>query len=248
MSGSKLGWNHPVYSTWMEIPCMFSKIARWLLNTNQSINQLTKSFEPAMKYWQVELTGWFIPKVLNRIFNLSVLHIWFKTWMESPCMFNLSGSKLLDGIFLYVQFVSTSCLGQNFYIESHLNIQGSSIKSFEPDMKYWQVEHTGWLHPKVLNQTWSTDKLNIQGDYIQKFWTRHKVLTSWTSVLHVWFKTFGMNHPVSSTCQYFMSGSKLLVNWLIDWLVFSNQRAIVQLYLGENKLIFNEIMMLSALF
>jgi hypothetical protein len=24
MSGSKLGWNHPVYSTWMEIPCMFS--------------------------------------------------------------------------------------------------------------------------------------------------------------------------------------------------------------------------------
>ena len=88
------------------------------------------------------------------IFNLSVLHIWFKTWMESPCMFNLSGSKLLDGIFLYVQFVSTSCLGQNFYIESHC-------------------------------------MFNL-------------------SVLYVWFKTFGCNHPVCSTCQYFMSGSKPL--------------------------------------
>jgi hypothetical protein len=56
------------------------------------------------------------------------------------------------------------------------------------------------------------------------------------SVLHVWFKTFGMNHPVSSTCQYFMSGSKLLVNWLIDWLVFNNQRAIFQLYSGQKVL------------
>jgi hypothetical protein len=54
------------------------------------------------------------------------------------------------------------------------------FKSFEPGMKNWQVEHTGWIHPKVFNQTWSTDKLNIQGGSIQKFWTRHEVLTSWT--------------------------------------------------------------------
>jgi hypothetical protein len=76
-------------------------------------------------------------------------------------------------------------------------------------MTYWQVEHTGWLHPKVLNQTWSTDKLNIQGDSIRTFWTRHEVLTNWT-YRHVWFKTFGWNHPVCSSCQYFMSGLKLL--------------------------------------
>ena len=28
---------------------------------------------------------------------------------------------------------------------------------------------------KILNQTWSIDKLNIQGDSIQIFWTRHEV-------------------------------------------------------------------------
>jgi hypothetical protein len=160
------------------------------------------------------------------IFNLSVLHVWFKTWMESPCMFFMSGSKLLDGIFLYVQFVSTSCLVQNI------------SKSFEPDMKYWQLEHTGCFNPK--------------------FWARHEVLISWTyreiqsksfqpdmkywqvqpymfsfsssclvqnlwiespgmfnlSVLHVWLKIWmespcifnlsvsklGWNHPVCSSC------------------------------------------------
>jgi hypothetical protein len=30
------------------------------------------------------------------------------------------------------------------------------------------------------------------------------------SVLHVWFKTFGWNHPVYSNCLFFMSGSKLM--------------------------------------
>jgi hypothetical protein len=32
MSGSKLGWNHPVCSTWMEIPCMFSLFGSKLLD------------------------------------------------------------------------------------------------------------------------------------------------------------------------------------------------------------------------
>ena len=30
------------------------------------------------------------------------------------------------------------------------------------------------------------------------------------SILHVWFKTFGLNHPVCSICKYLMSGSTLL--------------------------------------
>jgi hypothetical protein len=37
------------------------------------------------------------------------------------------------------------------------------------------VEHKGWFHPKILNQTWSNDKLNIKGDSIQIFWTRYEV-------------------------------------------------------------------------
>jgi type II secretory pathway component PulK len=72
-------------------------------------------------------------------------------------------------------------------------------KSFESDMKYWQIEHKGRFHLKALNQTWRTDKMNIHGDSIQvfnqtwstyklnkqgssiqKFWTIHEVLTSWT--------------------------------------------------------------------
>jgi hypothetical protein len=40
----------------------------------------------------------------------------------SICQYFISGSKLLDGITLYVQVVNTSCLGFN--------------PSFEPDMKY----------------------------------------------------------------------------------------------------------------
>jgi hypothetical protein len=154
------------------------------------------------KFWTRHevLTNWTFRKIQS-MFNLSVLHVWFKTWMESPCMFNLFGSKLLDGIFLYVQFVS-----------------------------YWQIEHAGRFYSKVLNQTWSTDKLNIQEDSIQKFWIRHEgtsclVQNFWIespcmfnlSVLHVWFKTFGWNHPLCSTCQYFMSGSKLLEWVLTNW-------------------------------
>ena len=120
MSGSKLGWNHPVCSTcpvqnfWMESSCMF---------------------------------------------NLSVLHVWFKTFILnrnvcSTCQYFMSGLKLLDVITLYVQLVSTSCLVHNFWIEP----------------------------PCMFN----------------------------LSVLHVWLKTFGWIHPVCSTCQFFMPGSKLL--------------------------------------
>jgi hypothetical protein len=100
----------------------------------------SKSFEPDMKYvcliCQCFMSGLKFWMESSCKFNLSILHVWFKTF---------------DWTTLYVS-----------------------------GMKNWQVEHTGWIHPKVFNQTWSTDKLNIQGGSIQKFWTRHEVLTSWT--------------------------------------------------------------------
>jgi hypothetical protein len=146
----------------------------------------------------------------------------------------MSGSKLLDEITLYVQFVSTSCLVQNVRIESPCMFKLVSTScvvqnvwmespfmfpSFEPDMKNRQVEYTGWFHLKVLNQTWSTDRLNIKGDSIQTMFNLsvlHVWFKTWIeppcmfnlSVLHVWFKTFGWNDPVCSSCQYFMSGSE----------------------------------------
>jgi hypothetical protein len=112
------------------------------------------------------------------MFNLSVLHVWLKTFgLNHPvcsicqffmsgsklgwnhpvcliCQYFMSGLKLLDGITLYVQLVSTSYLVQKFWIES----------------------------PCMFN----------------------------LSVFHVWFKTFVLNHPVCSTCQFLMSGTKLL--------------------------------------
>jgi hypothetical protein len=150
-----------------------------------------------MKYWQIEHSVvqskfWTRHEVLTCLvqsfciesscmFSLSVLHVWFKT-------------------FGWNRPVYSTCL---FFMS------GSKLC---------------WTRHEV-------DKLNIQGDSIQKFWTRYEVLTSWTyrvilskccvpdikywqvehteSVLHVWFKTFGWNRPVYSTCLFFMSGSKL---------------------------------------
>jgi hypothetical protein len=43
-----------------------------------------------------------------------------------------------------------------------------------------------------------------------------------------------------------------IINWLInrvsEWLLLNANSAIFQLYHGENKLIFNEMMMMSALY
>ena len=93
-------------------------------------------------------------------FNLSILYVWFKTFglnhpVCSICKYLMSGSTLLDGITLYIQLISSSCLFQNF----------------------------GWMESPCMFKL---------------------------SVLHVWFKTFRLNHPVCLICQYFMSGSKLL--------------------------------------
>jgi hypothetical protein len=140
-----------------------------VLTQTWSTDKLNIQEDSIQKFWtvQVEHTGWFHPSFLDgitlyvQIFCSSCLVPNF--WMEIPCtcMFNLS----------------SSCLVQNFWIE--------------PPMKYWQVEHKGWFHPKVLNQTWSTDKLNMQSDCIQNFWTRH---ATWMEI----------------PCMFSLSGSKLL--------------------------------------
>ena len=41
---------------------------------------------------------------------------------------------------------------------------------------------------------------------------------------------------------------KLCVGWVSEWLLFNTNSAFFQLYHGENKLIFNERMMRSALY
>jgi hypothetical protein len=41
---------------------------------------------------------------------------------------------------------------------------------------------------------------------------------------------------------------KYVSKWLSEWLLFSANSAFFQLYHGENKLIFNEMMMTSALY
>ena len=112
----------------------------------------SKSFEPDMKYWQVEHKGWFHPNVLNQT----------------------STDKL------NIQEDSIQKFGIRQEEQTSWTYRVIWSKSFVPDIKYWQVEHTGWFNTKVLNQTWSIDKLNIQGDSIQKFSTRHEEQTIWT--------------------------------------------------------------------
>ena len=107
------------------------------------------------------------------MFNLSVLHVWFKTFglnlpVCSICQYFMSGSKRLDGIALYIQLVCSSCLVQN--------LDGITV--------YVQL---------VLFKIWMESPCMFK-----------------LSIIHVWFKTFGWNHPVCSNCLFFMSGSKLL--------------------------------------
>jgi hypothetical protein len=141
-----------------------------------------KSFEPGMKYWQIKHTGWFNPKFLNQIWSTNKLNIqgdcsicqYFmsgsKLGLNHPvcsiCQYFISGSKLLDGITLYVQVVNTSCLVQNFWMESPC--------MFKLSVLHVLFKIFGWKHP-ILNQTWSTDKLSIQDDSIQHFLTRYEV-------------------------------------------------------------------------
>jgi hypothetical protein len=192
---------------------------------------------------QVQHTWCFHPKVLNqkwrtenfvwfKTFGLnhpvcSVFHVWFKTiGLNHPvcliCQFFMSGSKLLYWIILHTGWFNTKVWTRHEVLTSW-TYRVIHSKSFEPDMMYWQVEHKGWFHPNVLNQTWSTDKLNMQGDSIicQYFMSGSNFCIESScmfnlSVFNVWYKTFGWNHSVCSTCLFFMSDSKLL-----DWILTS---------------------------
>ena len=153
------------------------------------------------------------------MFNLSVLHVWFKTfgWNHpvcsicqyfmsgskrsdgialyvQTCQYFMCGSKLLDGITLYIQLVCSSCMVQNFdVITVYVQLVWFKIWMESPCMFKLSVLHVwfktfGWKHPVC-----SACLLDI-----------------WLSILHVWLKNFGWNHPVCSNCLFFMSGSKLL--------------------------------------
>jgi hypothetical protein len=129
--------------------------------------------------------------------TLYVLHVWFKTFrwnlpLCSICQYIMSGSKHLDWITPYVELVSTSCLVENFWIES-------------PCMFNLSVLHV-WL--KILD--WNTLYVQVVNTscLVQNFWMESPCMFN-LSVLHDWLNIFGFNHPVCSICQYFMSGSKL---------------------------------------
>jgi hypothetical protein len=173
MSGSKLGLNHPVCSI-----CQYKFWTRHEEQTSWTYRVIpSKSFEPDMKYWQIEHTGWFNPSFEPDM----------KYWQTCQCL--MSGTKLLDEITLYVQLVCSSCPIPNFWIESSCLFNLSVLvwfktsyrkipsESFEPDKLNIHGDSI-----QVLNQTWRTDKLNIKGDSIQKFWTRHEVLLDWITL------------------------------------------------------------------
>jgi hypothetical protein len=139
----------------------------------------------------------------------------------------------LDGITLYVQFVSTSCLVQNVWMQSPFMFNLSVLhvcfktvrwnhpvystclffrheeqtiwtyrvipsKSFKPDMKYWQLEHSFSCLVQNL------DGITV---YVQLLWLK-------TFRRNLPVCSIGLNHPVCLICQYFMYGSKLLY-WII---------------------------------
>ena len=71
--------------------------------------------------------------------------------------------------------------------------------------------------------------------------------------IHVYSK--GLSKFNNKICSRHNITEILLINqsinqseWVSEWLMFSANSAIVQLHHGENKLIFNEMMMMSALY
>ena len=166
------------------------------------------------------------------MFNLSVLHVWFKTFVLnhpvcSTCLFFMSDSKLLDGIFLYVQCVSTSCLVQNFWMESPCMLNLAVLNVW---FNTW-MESSCIFNLSVLHVWFKTFGLNLPVCSIcQYFMSGSKRLDGITLYIQlvcssclvqnldgitvyvqlVWFNNFGWNLSVCSICQYFMSGSKLL--------------------------------------
>jgi hypothetical protein len=199
MSGSKLGWNHPVC-----LICQYFMSGLKLLDGITLYVQLVSTSYLVQKFW-IESPC---------MFNLSVFHVWFKTFVLnhpvcSTCQYLMSGTKLLDEITLYVQLVCSSCPIPNFWIESSCLFNLSVLVWFKT---------FGWNHPlcSTCQYFMSGSKL-LDGItlYIQLVCSSCLVqnldgITVYVQL--VWFKTFGWNLPVCSVCQYFMPGSKLGLN------------------------------------
>ena len=155
------GWFHPkvLNQTWSTDKLNIKGDSIQTFWTRQVLTNWTyrkiqsKSLESDKKNKQVEHTWWFHPKVLNQTLSTDKLNI----QEDSIQKFGIGQEEQTSWTYRVI-----------------------SSKSFEPDIKYWQIEHTGRFNPKVWNRTRRTNKLNIQGDFIQKFWTRYEVLTSWT--------------------------------------------------------------------
>jgi hypothetical protein len=181
-------WNLPLCS-----------ICKYFLSGSKLLDWITPSYRvDQSKFWTRHevLTNWTYRKIPSESFQPEKLNIHGdsiqvlnQTWNDpvcSSCQYFMSGLKLLDGITLYVQIVWSSCLVQNFWMETPCMFSLSTSylvekrhevliswtyrvipsKSCEPDLKYWQVEHMVWFNLKVLNQTRSTYKLNIKEDSI----------------------------------------------------------------------------------
>jgi hypothetical protein len=224
-----------------------------------------------MKYWQIKHTGWFNPKFLNQIWStnklgtklLDEITLYVQLvcsscsipnfWIESSCLFNLSVLVWFKTFgwnhpvcWIWQFLMSGSTLGWNHPVCSTYQFFMSDSKLLDWIFLYVknkQVEHTGWFNTKVLNHTWSTDKLNIQGDSIQNFWTRYEVdklniQGGWIWQYLMSGSTLGWNHPVCSTYQFFMSDSKLL-DWIFLYVQFVSTSCLVQNVWMESPCIFN---------
>jgi hypothetical protein len=105
---------------------------------------------------------------------------------------------------------------------------------------------------KMLNLNFSLSHIyqsSINGS-TTRFWTDNTRLRKTT---YVYFqennikedlKTYGYVLIAKIKRVYFLSGNE----WVNVWLLFNINSAIFQLSYGENKLIFNEMMMRSALY
>jgi hypothetical protein len=123
MSGSKLGWNHRVCSTClvqqfrMESFCMFNLNSIQNCWTRYEIDKLNIQGVSIQKFWtrHEEQTIWTYGDSIQKFWTRHEVltnWTWFKTFRWNlplclMCKYFLSGSKLLDGITLYVELGST---------------------------------------------------------------------------------------------------------------------------------------------
>jgi hypothetical protein len=121
------GWKHPVCSTCL-LHVWFN-----IFRLNHPVCLICQYYEEQTtwtyrvipsKFWtrQVEHTRWlhqsFEPYMKNRqVEYRNTLYVQL-VYLISGCQYFMSGSKSLDGITLYVQIVCSSCLVQNFWMET----------------------------------------------------------------------------------------------------------------------------------